>query len=186
MTERRELRLVQQGSPCDTNYFDRSLLTIEQALQRGKETCPNYDGCVRHPRNCALRYGTMVAKFVMQGGDLKTELVEYSQESHTNEQYWDSVDRINFELMKGKSNNIRAVERFAKLVLKDTSESVFESCPKCEGVKLETTDIDSGRDGVSSLSGSGRTRKRFVAYCPNCDPKPQGGTFEESLIEDLI
>ncbi len=57
---------------------------------------------------------------------------------------------------------------------------------KCEGVKLETTVIDSGRDGVNPLSGSGRTKRRSVVYCPSCDPKPKNGTFEEDLIEYIL
>ncbi len=187
MPERRELRLVEKASPCDTNYFDKTLLTISQARQRGKELCPNYNECVSHPRNCALRYGVLVAGYVMKGGNLKSELLEFSEESHTNEAYWNSVDRINFNLVQGKGKNIRAVERFARIVLlEDPDKSVFETCPKCQGVKLETTVVDSGRDGVGLLSGSGSTRKRSVIYCPSCDPKPRDGTFDENTIENFI
>ena len=187
MAERRELRLVQQASPCDTNYFNRNLLTVEQALGRGKDYCPNYSECQKHPRNCALRYGAIVAKFVMQGGNLKNELLEFSQESHTTEQYLDSVDRKDFKLIQGKGKVIRAVEGFAKIVLlEDPFQSVFSLCEKCEGAKLEVTVTDSGRDGIGLLSGSGRTRRRNVVYCPGCDPVPRDGTFQEDIASDLV
>ena len=181
MPERRESILVEQGSPCDINYFDRSLSTIEQARQRGEEICPNYDECVKRPKNCALRYGLEVAKYVMRGGNLRSELLELSEQEHANGIYWNSNDRCDFSLVREKPQIIKAVERFARIVLlEDPDKSVFETCSQCNGIRLETTVIDSGRDGVFPLSGSGRTRRRAVTYCPNCDPKPQGGTFDEN------
>ena len=51
---------------------------------------------------------------------------------------------------------------------------------------METTVIDSGRDSVGHLSGSGRVRKRNVQYCPDCEPKPQDGTFDETLVDELF
>jgi hypothetical protein len=181
MSKRRELALVEQGSPCDINYFDRSLLTVEQAEQRGKELCPNYDECIAHPKNCALRYGLDVAKYVMKGGSLRSELLEFAEQEHTNGIYRNSNDRCDFSLIRGRSQTIKAVERFSRIVLlEDPDKSVLESCPKCNGAKLEAIVVDSGRDGVSPLSGSGRTRRRAVDYCPSCDPKPQGGTFDEN------
>ena len=190
MVERRELRLVQQGSPCDNNYFDRSLLTITQARQIGRNPCPNYTIC-RQPLGdcslCSLRYGAEVAKYVMQGGDLRTELLEFSQVPHIVEEYWNSVNRRDFKLIKGKAQVIRAVEGFARIVLlEDPFQSVFPICEKCEGAKLEITVIDSARDGVSPLSGSGRTRTRNVIYCPSCESVLRGGTFEESILDDLV
>ena len=187
MTERRELKLVEKASPCDTDYFDRELLTFRQRVEKSSDYCPNVSECQRNPGHCALKYGVIVAKYVMSGGNLKSELLEFSEEPQTNEAYWNSIDRKTFSLVRGKVQIMQAVERFARLVLlEDPDQSVFENCPRCDGVRLETTVIDSGRDGVGPLSGSGRTRKRFVAYCPSCDPKPQGGTFEEGLIEDFI
>lgn len=184
MPERREFALVEQGSPCDVNYFDRSLLTLAQARRRGKEICPNYDECKQHPKHCALRYGLEVAKYVMEGGTLKSELLEFAEQGHTNGIYRNSNDRHDFSLVRGRPQIIRAVERFARVVLlEDPDKSVFESCSKCDGVRIETIVIDSGRDGLFPLSGSGRTRRRTVSYCPNCDTKPQGGTFDEN--EDL-
>lgn len=188
MPERRELKLVQQAYPCDTNYFDRTLLTISQVKSKGREVCPNFSICRKTPGNCAHRYGTLVAGYVMQGGDLKSELLDFAAEApDLNGEYWDSQDRAAFELIRGKARIIRAVERFTRIVLlEDPDKSVFDACSKCNGIKLTKVVVDSGRDGVGPLSGSGRTRRRNAVYCPSCDPEPRNGTFEEGTIEDLI
>ena len=82
---------------------------------------------------------------------------------------------------------LKAVERFARVILlENPDESVFPSCERCDGVRLKTTVIDSGRDSVGHLSGSGRVRKRNVQYCPDCEPKPQDGTFDETLVDELF
>jgi hypothetical protein len=52
---RREQKLVEQGSPCDVNFFNRELLHIWQLGER--DVCPNYDTCVKQGKDnyCALR-----------------------------------------------------------------------------------------------------------------------------------
>ncbi len=187
MPERRELKLVEKASPCDTNYFDKELLTFRQRAERSSDYCPNVSECQTNPSHCALRYGVMVAKYVIAGGNLKSELLEFSQQSHTKELYWNSDNRKDFNLIQGKAKVIRAVEKFARIVLlENPDQSVFETCSRCKGARLETTVVDSGRDGIGSLSGSGKTRKRLVTYCLSCDSKPTNATFKEDVIADIL
>ena len=137
---------------------------------------------------CALGYGQMVASYVMKGGSLKNELLEFLEAPHVKTQkYWNSVDRRSFHQVQGKARVVRAVEGFARVVLlEDPFESSLDTCKKCDGIKLEKTVTDSGRDGVGLLSGSGKVRSRLVSYCPDCEPEPRNGTFEESVVDDLF
>ena len=133
----------------------------------------------------------MVAGYVLKGGTLKGELYDFfnyaSKEGFINAEFWTSDDRVNFRKEKGKSKLLKAVERFARVVLlQNPEESIFPNCDRCDGVKLETYVIDSGRDGVGLLSGSGKTRRRTVSYCPDCDPKPRDGIFDESIPDNLF
>jgi len=194
----RELNLVQQAKSCDTNYFNRDLLTWGQRVEGGSNYCPNVPECTPNvpectakSSHCALKYGTMVAGYVLKGGTLRGELYDFfndaSNEGFINEEFWTSDDRTVFRKEKEKGKLLKAVERFARVILlENPGESVFPSCERCDGVRLETTVIDSGREGVGNLSGSGKTRRRTVSYCPDCEPKTRDGTFEENLVDELF
>lgn len=180
MSDKRDPLLIHRASPCDTNYFDSSLLTLDQSRERGREFCPNYGSCSETPRACALRQGVDVARYVLKGGDLRSELLDLERdvpELATNE-YWDSQDHKTFSLIRGKARVMRAIERFARVILlEDSNQSAFSSCEKCEGVKLAKAVTDSERDGLGSLTGGGKVRRRVIDYCPTCDPVPRNGTF---------
>ena len=165
----KELNLVQQAESCDTNYFNRDLLTFSQRVQQRSNYCPNVPECTAKSSHCALKYGTMVAGYVLKGGTLRGELYDFfndaSNEGFINEEFWTSDDRTVFRKEKEKGKLLKAVERFARVILlENPGESVFPSCERCDGVRLKTTVIDSGRDSVGHLSGSGRVRKRNVQY----------------------
>jgi hypothetical protein len=176
----RERRLIEDGSPCDTNYFDQNLLTVRQAQERGPQPCQNYAQCRGNSVYCTLNHGMAVAKYVVKGGTLQGELSDYIGEADLHEEFLHSVNGRDFEKIKGKGKIVRAVEYFARVVLgMDPFESIFPKCEKCDGIRLTKEVIDSIHDGPFPLSGSGRTRRRSAEYCPDCDPEPRNGIIKE-------
>jgi len=181
MSDKREDRLILEGSPCGVNYFHEGLLTVQQTKVIGMQYCPNYTTCESDGKTyCSLRSGLEVAQNVVKGNSLKKELEDFSRADFLNGKFWTSLDGKIFKISQGKSKFIAAVERFARVVLLlDPLESVFPRCDSCKGVKLTETVYDSIHDGPFPLSGSGKTKSRSVEYCPDCDPKPQGGIIKE-------
>lgn len=173
----REKKLIFQGSPCNVNYFDRGLLTVQQAMSKGDTYCPNLEECGK-PTNkiyCLLRSGLEVAQYVSRGSTLEKEMQEFSGADFLESECRTSLDGKNFVIIKGKAKVLDAVERFARTVLlMNPSESVFPRCGNCYGVKLTKDVFDSIHDGPFSLSGSGKTIRRAVEYCPECDSEPEG------------
>ena len=186
----REKRLIVEGSPCDTNFFDSTLLTVQQAKERGKDYCPMRETCKTENVMCALRYGWEVASYVAKGGTLAGELAEFGQAPFLKEGFRNSVNRRDFTIIENdKAAVLRAVEGFAKVVLlEDVHESQYSDCDKCGGAKLSKTVHDTVRDGHFPLSGSGRTQSRSVEYCPKCDGEPRGQAIdpEEDYEMDII
>ncbi|MBI2628520.1 hypothetical protein HYW74_00360 [Candidatus Pacearchaeota archaeon] len=183
----RERRLIVEGSPCDTNYFDKSLLTFADAQERGRQMCANYEECQRKPMDCALRYGLEVAKYVTKGSTLEAELAEFSQAPFLDNLFWDSENRMEFIKLNGKARFLKAVERFARSVLlMDENVHVLPHCNSCDGVKLTTTVYDSIHDGLQELSGSGKTKPRVVQYCPECEQEPRGQIIPVNPLDEIV
>jgi hypothetical protein len=182
----REKRLILDGSPCDTNYFDRDLLTIEQSLIRGRTSCPNMKECETERAYCLLRSGLEIAQYVVKGSSLKEELDDFANAEFLDKKCWNSTDGKNFEIIQGKAKVLAAAERFARTVLLENPlESVLNRCEKCVGVKLKKEVYDSIHDGPFPLSGSGRTKRRVVEYCPVCGEEPRGTIIKEDPFEEI-
>lgn len=182
----REKRLILDGSPCDTNYFDRKLLTIQQAVIKGRTYCSNIEECKTEKVYCLLRSGLEIAQYVVKGSSLKNELDDFAKVDFLEEECLNSIDGKKFEIIKGKAKVLAAVERFARTVLLENPlESVLSRCEKCTGVKLTKEVYDSIHDGSFPLSGSGRTKRRIVEYCPECNPEPRGGIIKEDSLEEI-
>jgi len=184
----REIRLIEQGSVCYTDYSNPHILTVADAKYSGKSPCPNIPQCNTAGIVCALDCGRQVAAHVARGKSLKSELYEFSKVPFIDEELWNSLDRVNFTRIKGKAKVLRAVEGFARIVLlEDPFESVLPTCEKCEGAKLEHEVYDSIHEGHITCAGSGRTKRRMTLYCPDCDPLPRGGIIHgEPDSEDEI
>lgn len=184
----REKDLILKGSPCNVNYFDRKILTIQQAVRKGKTYCPNFETCNNQTKDiyCLLRSGLEVAQYVAKGSSLEKELDDFSQADFLEEECWNSMDGKKFEIIKGKAKVLAAVERFARIVLlMNPFESVFPRCKKCTGIKLTKEVYDSIHDGYFPLSGGGETKRRSVEYCPECDPEPRGRIIKEDADEEF-
>ena len=181
----REKNLILQGSPCHMDYFDKTLLTIMQARERGVGYCSNMDDCKKGEIPCALNLGLQVAGKVIQGSNLKQELEELAMAPWLDMEFWNSVNGKEYVRLKGKAKVLRAIESYARVVLlQDPFDSVFPTCEKCNGSKIEKTVMDSIHDGPFPLSGSGKTRGRTVLYCPSCDPEPQGTFLDRDPADD--
>lgn len=184
----REQDLILKGSPCEINYFDRHLLTIKQAIEKGRTYCSNYESCSKlESIYCSLRSGLDVAQNVINNkSSLESELKDFSEAGEfLNGRFWDTINGKEFKINQGKAKFIDAVERFARTVLlMNPSESVFNHCDKCNGVRLNKRVYDSIHDGPFSLSGSGKTIPRNVEYCPDCDAEPRGGIITQDPKED--
>ena len=183
----REKRLILEGSPCVTNYFNRNILTVEQAKAIGKDYCPMFSKCDSPNNNtpCLLRSGLEIAQYVINGISLEKEMENFSKADFIEEECRYSKDRKTFEIIKGKAKVLDAVERFARtILLMNPSESVFPRCDKCFGVKLTKEVYDSIHDDPFPLSGSGKTIRRSVEYCPECEEEPRGGVIKQDPADD--
>jgi len=184
----RELELIEKGTPCYINYFDENLLTVEQgrkAFEQRGYVCPNMTQCESSKIPCLLRVGLEMAGYVQKGSNLRKELMKVSNVDWLDENCWASKDGKVVTRIRGKSNSLKAIEYFARVVLlEDTSESVLNECKQCRGVKLEEEVHDSVwfKDGPGPCSGGGETRKRVVEYCPNCEKKPRGGIIMDDSL----
>lgn len=188
MANERELELVEKGTPCYIDYSNKNLLTVKELLDRGYEECSNLKICEDTKIACVLRVGIDVARKVVKGSDLKTELNTLAHQDWIENEFWYSKDREEFTKIKGRSNALRAIESYSRIVLlQDTSKSILTECGKCGGVKLEETVSDSVwfRNGPGPCAGTGETRGRTVEYCPNCEEKPLGGiVYQEDLDKE--
>ncbi len=184
---KRELKLIEEGTPCVINYFDRNLLTVSQAKERGQDICPNYSQCEKNQNMCALQIGLEAAKYTMQKGNLKKQLYDFYDQALNqgwfNEELWDSINRRDFKKIKGKGNILRAVEGFARIVLlKDPFESFFPGCERCEGIKLEKIVHNSVWVRGMRGAGTGEVKTQSIPYCPDCDPEPKNGIVYDDEI----
>ena len=193
MVKKRELDLVKKGTPCYIDYSNKNLLTVKDVLDRGYEECSNLKVCGDTKIPCVLRVGIDLARNFIKGRDLKKELYVIANQdwvSKEDQEFWYSEDRKDFTKIKGRSNVLRAIEKYANIVLlQDTSKSVLSDCKQCGGVKLEETVSDSiwFKNGPGPCAGTGETRGMTVEYCPNCEEKPVGGiVYQEDMIEDEI
>lgn len=188
MGDERELALIEKGTPCYINYFNKNLLTVKQVQKRGYDECPNLGICGDTKIPCVLRIGLQMAGYVMKGSDLKRELYKLANQNWIDGEFWYSTDGKEVTKIKGRSNTLRVVEHFVKVVLlQDTSKSVLIDCEKCGGVKLEEHVADSiwFKNGPGPCAGGGDTRGRSVEYCPNCEEKPRGGiVYQEDLDQE--
>ena len=176
----REKDIIVKGSPCDMNYFDKNLLTIQQAKEMGRQYCANLGQCEKDNNICALLLGHQTAKYVVEGKDLKKVMRDFEEFESINENFWNSVDGKEFILVQGKAKMLRAVEGFARVVLlMNPFESIYNLCKKCGGARIVKTVYDSIHDNPLPLSGSGKTVARDVEYCPECDSVPRGGFLKE-------
>lgn len=176
----REKDLILKGSPCNVNYFDNDLLTVQQAVEGGQPSCSNLEQCQKDEYLCALQLGHQVAGHVATKGNLEKQMGDFTGVKFINEKFWNTIDGKKFSLKQGKAKMLRAVEAYARIILSmNPFESIYDFCGKCDGIKITETVYDSIHDGPFRCSGSGRTVSREVEYCPECDPKPQGGILKE-------
>ena len=177
----RERELILKGSPCNVDYFDRDLLTVQQVIESGQNyRCINLSQCQRDDNTCALQLGLQIAQYVVQGNSLEKEMKDFAEAPFIEKEFWNSVDGKEFKVMQGKAEMLRAVEGFARVILlMDPFESIYNLCEKCGGARIVETVYDSIHDSPLPCAGSGRTVTRDVEYCPKCDPKPRGGILKE-------
>lgn len=190
----REQRLILDGSFCQIDYFNRSILTVEHVLITGFSQCARYAQCRSQSTvYCALKEGEQVAKYVTKGASLKNELYDYFNavlspgKWGVGKEFIDTSDRREFVMVSGKGKILKAVEYAARSVLlENLQESCFPECERCNGIVLEKEVIDSIHDcpGIP-LAGSGRTKKRLVKYCPDCDPEPRGGIIDVNPLDEI-
>ena len=181
----REKKLIAKGSPCIINYFDKNLLTYQQTVKRGEDYCPNIPLCEKAGIYCAFNIGLQLAQHLAQGKCLEDELIILTQQKFITGEFWNSVNRREFRRERGAGKFIRAAEGFARVVLlQDAFTSTLPSCEKCDSAKIPYDVYDSIHDGPFPLSGSGRTRKRRVCYCPECESTPIGDIIKEDPDEN--
>jgi hypothetical protein len=68
----RDKKLIQQGSPCDMDFFDKSIQTIEDAKSKRK-VCEKLRFCNTNNVACYRRFGLMLAKYALENDTVDIE-----------------------------------------------------------------------------------------------------------------
>jgi hypothetical protein len=117
--------LLGEMSPCDTDIYDTSIRTIDDARAKGPNYCPRYylsadkgPKCDPTYAACALRFGKDVAKYVARGSTLEAELDELENKGVLKgKTFVTTKDRKTFEEVRGADKVLAEIKRIAKLLL---------------------------------------------------------------------
>lgn len=129
----REMELIKNASPCDTNYNDKSIQTISDAKKKGRVFCSNLKECKERGIFCTLNLGRRMAQYVIEnkqnykqdlGNALENEGKDFLKE-HPEGKFWIKKDN-KWSITEGKHNAIDYIKEFAITVI-DEDPSKFKS-----------------------------------------------------------
>ncbi len=128
----KERQLILRASPCETNIYADGPETIEEVKKLGKCLCPNHAVCSRgfstlRIDGCIMQMATKVAQYVLKGGTLDGEMLDFSREfDFGNGMFW-SPDRKTFETIADKGSAVEKVRSFAKSLIDQTERTSAKS-----------------------------------------------------------
>lgn len=120
----REIELIKNASPCDTDYTDKSIQSLSDAKKKGRMLCSNLEECQEGGIFCTLNLGWRMAKFVIEGEDLEKTLESEGEdflEEHPQGKFWTKKNG-EWSVVEGKSNAIDYMKEFVITVIDDEME----------------------------------------------------------------
>lgn len=128
MKKMREMGLIKNAGPCDTDYTDKSIQSLSDAKKKGRVLCSNLEECQKKGIFCTLNLGWRMAKFVMVdkkilGSSLESERQGFLQE-HPEGKFWVKQDG-KWSVIEGKVNVINDITNFIITVI-DEDPSKFK------------------------------------------------------------
>lgn len=173
--------LIEQGTPCMVNFYDKSIQTIQDAKSKGPVYCRRWDQCQKDAGpgkkySCAIRMAELVAKEVAKGSTIEKEMKIFRKEAITiNHKGWITPD---LQIETDFNNVCNHVRLFTEIIL-DLQEGEeryisekkvpVAKCPKCKEGKLyfeERVPDSFGPNAPFSLAGSGSIIN--VYKCDKC------------------
>lgn len=166
---KRERRLVLDGSPCDTNFYEDGPRTIQESKARGRQMCPHYSKCQRgndevNGFQCIMRHATEVARYsIKERHSVDVEMNDYrrmkfDQLNPPKGWVW-SVDRKNFVMLTDEVDVLTNIQSFARQIVGEkevgpTFQDVYASAITEDGaIDLREIERHEGRFGSNGGRG---------------------------------
>ena len=120
----REWRLVEEGSPCDTDFTDKAIQTVLDAKKKGKVFCPNLEQCQKRSKaegiQCYRRVAQQMAGFILErkspfGQAVQEEKDEYLKEAPDGK-FW-VCQNGKWKVVQSKENAIKDIVDFALIII---------------------------------------------------------------------
>jgi len=122
----RAIRLINEGSPCDIDFTDKTMQTPEDFLSRPRVICPNVNQCKlrsgRENITCTRRIAIQMAGFILQNEKPFEEAVQEEREALLADdlkvsKFWVFRNKI-WQVVAGKVNVvIDDIVEFAKTII---------------------------------------------------------------------
>jgi hypothetical protein len=120
----RERRLIKEGSPCDTDFTDKTMQSVSDAKKMGKVLCPNLEQCRKRSFTegiqCYRRVAQEMAGFILDRKspfeqavqEEKGEYLSYAPDGD----FWVCRDG-EWQVVKGKKNAVQDIVDFARAII---------------------------------------------------------------------
>lgn len=116
----RQIELVVTGSPCDIDFTDREMQTVEEAVRKGRTPCENFFKCQRKPCHCYRRYAKDMAVYILKSEQPLESAIETERRDFLDKapdaEYLTHRDG-HWVTVTGKSDVVDDVIAFAKIIL---------------------------------------------------------------------
>lgn len=170
----REARLIIDGSPCDTNFYEGGPITVSEAKRLGRSPCPHKEKCDKHlnPNSgwqCLMLSGVHVARYVVKQGntvaqEVASDFRNFFMQSTPPKGYVWSADRKTFVFITDKDDALKKIAEFATLAIagrRDESASA-RSAPQAVGPGFDDViSYSMTKDGAIDLSRMQELEGRF-------------------------
>lgn len=120
----RERRLIKEGSPCGTDYMDKAVQSVSDAIKKGMILCSNLEECKKRSSReniqCTLKMAQAMAGYLV---DNKEELLR-AIESEKNDfiksclqnKFW-VCRNGEWSVVEGKENVVNDIVAFALVII---------------------------------------------------------------------
>lgn len=120
----REKRLIKEGGPCDTDFTDKSIQSVSDAVTRGRVFCPNRSQCekrnVQETIYCSRQVAQQFAVHILNNRNSFSQAVQEEMSDLINElpggKFWVFRDE-QWQIVDMKDNVINDIVQFALIMI---------------------------------------------------------------------